>query len=221
MPPVPIVPSACLYDLPSAAPEGWGAAGPPYGALGAAALDDAVAALATPCDPRLGAVGAGCGARAGARRGGLGEASLRLGGGLVAAALAAANPVGSPYMADGESFWAWPLERVWRGAPEFGGARPDPSAVGPADPFPADAKFVPDAEPGAGPAGPSLNTIVALVATNAALAPAELRRVAAMAQDGLSRAVRRRIRRLTGTRCSRWRPARSSRRRRLGPPGRA
>ena len=36
------------------------------------------------------------------------------------AALAVANPIGSVYMPDGKTFWAWP----WEIAGEFGGARP-------------------------------------------------------------------------------------------------
>lgn len=182
-PPVPIVPAACLYDLPMAAPGGWGEEEPPYRRLGLEALDAASEGPA-----RLGAVGAGYGARAGAGPGGWGEASLELGDGITVAAGVAANPVGSPYMSDGRSFWAWPLEREWNGAPEFGGARPGAGVAAAADPFPQDAKFAVDLG-GKGDA-PSLNTAIAVVACNMDLAPRELRRIAAMAQDGLARAVR-------------------------------
>ena len=193
-PPVPIVPAACLYDLPLAAPSGWGDGGPPYRRLGAAALADAEGSAtgsetgSATAEPRLGPVGAGRGARAGAWPGGWGEASLDLGDGLIVAAGAAANPVGSPYMGDGASFWAWPLERRWRGAPEFGGARPNANAIEPEPPVPPDAKFAMDPRIAAN--APSLNTIVAAVATSADLSCAELNRVAIMAQDGLARAVR-------------------------------
>lgn len=183
-PKVPLVPAACLYDL-AGLGDGWDGA-PPYAALGAAALADAKAQGAG--DPRLGAVGAGRGARAGTWKGGIGEASLDLGDGLVVAAIAAANPVGSPYMADGRCFWAWPLERDWRGAPEFGGARPGADPGPPLDPIPGDAKLSPDLAAGAPTLG--RNTIVAAVASTADLGSAELHRVAAMAQDGFARAVR-------------------------------
>ncbi|MEL6977318.1 MAG: P1 family peptidase [Pseudomonadota bacterium] len=192
-PPVPIAPAACLYDLPLAAAEGWSESGPPYARLAEAALDNAK--KDGRAAPRLGAVGAGRGARAGAYPGGLGEASLDLGGGLVVAALTAANPVGSPYMSDGRSFWAWPLERAWRGAPEFGGARPVAETSAPAPPHPNDAKLPADAATllQAAPAtrAPlSLNTALSIVATNAPLTSAELHRVAVMAHDGFARAVR-------------------------------
>ncbi|NVZ42636.1 P1 family peptidase, partial [Pseudomonas sp. 21615526] len=68
----------------------------------------------------LGSVGAGGGGMAGVLKGGLGTASLDLGDGLMVAALVVANPIGSVYMPDGETFWAWP----WEVAGEFGGARP-------------------------------------------------------------------------------------------------
>lgn len=184
-PAVPIVPAACLYDLGDLGGRWDGA--PPYAALGAAALADARARGAEA--PRLGSVGAGRGARAGRWKGGSGEASLDLGEGLLVAALAAVNPVGSPYLPDGRVFWAWPLEREWRGAPEFGGARPsEASASAPLDPFPEDAKLSGDLSAGAPRLGE--NTIIAVVATSADLSSAELSRVAAMAQDGLARAVR-------------------------------
>ena len=51
------------------------------------------------------------------------------------------------------------------------------------DPFPADSRL---------PrlAGPASATTIAVVAVNAALTPAQCRRVAIMAQDGIARAVR-------------------------------
>ena len=157
---VPLLPAACLYDLPGAA---WD--DPPYAALGREALERAV-----PGRPPEGSVGAGYGARAGAWRGGLGAAA-----GKGVAALVACNAIGSPLMPGGSCLWAWPFERDG----EFGGLRPDPGeAAGQA--LPADRK-------GALPGGA---TSLVLVMVEAALARSALLRVATMAQDGLARALR-------------------------------
>jgi L-aminopeptidase/D-esterase-like protein len=172
-PPVPIVAAACLYDLGNGGDKAWGAA-PPYRRLGEAAVAGAVDG-AFP----LGAIGAGRGARAGSHPGGLGSASLQLSPGLVVGALAAVNPVGSVYMADGRSFYAHPFEIDG----EFGGARPDPS-LGPEDPFPDHGRLVGvDLQPGAA-------TTLCVVAVSAELSGPECKRVAMMAQDGLARAIR-------------------------------
>jgi L-aminopeptidase/D-esterase-like protein len=71
---------------------------------------------------------------------------------------------------------------------EFGGARP-PADFGPSDlDLPADSKF---GARGPAPAPkPGTNTTIGAVATNAVLTPAEAKRIAIMAQDGLARAVR-------------------------------
>jgi L-aminopeptidase/D-esterase-like protein len=125
-------------------------------------------------------IGAGRGARAGLVQGGLGSASLDLGDGLMVGALAAVNPVGSVFMPDGQTFWAWPFEIDG----EFGGRTPN----GPAnaiEPMPDDSRLA-----GQGRLTPGANTTLAVVAVNAALSPGECKRVAMMAQDGLSRAVR-------------------------------
>jgi L-aminopeptidase/D-esterase-like protein len=115
---------------------------------------------------------------AGTRKGGLGSASIDLGGGVIVAALVAANPVGSPYMADGETFWAWPFEIDG----EFGGKRP--GEMSPAvEPIPDDSKLAARLKAGA-------NTTLAVVATTADLSTAEAQRMAMMAHDGMARAVR-------------------------------
>ena len=170
---VPIVPSAILFDLGNDGDKAWGA-DPPYRALGAASVEAAGADFA------LGSVGAGRGAMAGTHKGGLGSASLDLGEGLMVGALVAVNPMGSVYMADGETFWAWPFEIDG----EFGGARPGaaPPAV---DPFPEHSRLA-----GLGRMNPGANTTIAVVAVTADLSTAECKRVAMMAQDGLSRAIR-------------------------------
>jgi L-aminopeptidase/D-esterase-like protein len=113
-------------------------------------------------------------------KGGIGSASLDLGDGIMVGALAAANPVGSVLMPDGKTYWAWPFEF----GDEFGGHRP----LGPAhahDPMPDQTKLA-----RLGRLKPGANTTLAVVAVSAALTTAECKRLAMMAQDGLSRAIR-------------------------------
>ena len=165
----PIVPAAILYDLANGGDKAWGAA-PPYRALGRQALENVSENIP------LGDAGAGCGAMAGALKGGQGTASITLSNGGNVAALAAVNSFGSVLMPGTNCFWAWPFEIDG----EFGGVRPEkdiPSAAG----LPDDTKFG---------ARPRENTTIACVATDFILTPAEARRVAIMAQDGLSRAIR-------------------------------
>lgn len=172
-PAVPIVPGAVLYDLANGGDKAW-ELDPPYRGLGARAVD------AAGRDFDLGAHGAGRGARAGLVQGGLGSASLDLGEGLMVGALAAVNPVGSVFMPDGQTFWAWPFEIDG----EFGGRAPSGPA-GAIEPMPDDSRLA-----GQGHFAPGANTTLAVVAVNAALTAGECKRVAMMAQDGLSRAVR-------------------------------
>ncbi len=173
LPPVPIVPSAILFDLGNTGDKAWGV-DPPYRALGLASVEAATR------DFRLGSVGAGRGAMAGVIKGGLGSASLDLGDGLIVGALVAVNPVGSVLMADGETFWAWPFEI----GGEFGGRRP--GALAPAvDPFPEHSRLAV-----LGRLTPGANTTIAVVACSADLTTPECKRLAMMAQDGLARAIR-------------------------------
>ncbi len=171
--PIPIVPGAVLHDLANDGDKAWGEE-PPYRALGLASVDAAGETFA------LGSVGAGRGARAGYRKGGLGSASLALADGPMVGALAAVNAVGSAFMPDGETFWAWPFEI----GDEFGGRVPS----GPArahDPAPDMSRLAT-----LGRLSPGANTTLGVVATDAALTKAEARRVAMMAQDGIARAIR-------------------------------
>lgn len=172
VPPTPIVPAAILYDLANGGDKAWGAA-PPYRALGASAL--AVAGDAF----ELGRAGAGFGAMAGQDRGGLGSASVVTDDGLQVGALAAVNAFGSVRMPGGEAFWAWP----WEQGGEFGGARPAPDFALDLDDWGA-AKANPAAMTG------RTNTTLGCIAVNAALTPAEARRVAQMATAGFARAIR-------------------------------
>lgn len=86
--PVPVVPSAILFDLMNGGDKDWGTE-PPYRALGAAA----VATLSA--DIQQGAFGAGAGARAGAAQGGIGTASLVTEDGLMVGAIVAVNSFGN------------------------------------------------------------------------------------------------------------------------------
>lgn len=86
--PVPVIPSAILFDLMNGGDKDWGTE-PPYRALGAAA----VAQLSA--DVKQGAFGAGAGARAGAAQGGIGTASLVTEDGLMVGAIIAVNSFGS------------------------------------------------------------------------------------------------------------------------------
>ena len=171
-PAIPIVPAACLHDLANGGDKAWGLS-PPYRELGMRAVAAAAA------DFSLGSAGAGRGAMAGIRKGGLGSASIDLGEGLLVAALVAANPVGTPYMPDGETFWAWPYEIDG----EFGGRRPGADMPPLVEPIPDDSKLAARLKAGA-------NTTLALVATTADLSTAEAQRMAMMAHDGMARAVR-------------------------------
>lgn len=169
---VPIVPAAILFDLNNGGDKPWMRAGsgiaPPYHALGAAA----VAAVAP--DFALGNAGAGLGATAGPYEGGLGSASVvDAATGLTVGALMAANPLGTPVIPGQDGLWAWMLELDG----ELGG-QPLPTAAPP---------------PGievALPELPGTNTIIGVVATDADLDTGEALRLAAMAHDGLARAVK-------------------------------
>ena len=169
----PIVPAAILFDLANGGDKDWGEA-PPYGALGRAACEAAGDNFA------LGNHGAGMGAIAGGYKGGLGSASVVSDSGLAVGALVAVNSVGSPVIPGSAAFWAAPFEVDG----EYGAVPMPPPANAALNPPLTQTKLT---RPGAeGPA----NTTIAVIATNAALGPAEAKRLAIMAQDGLARALR-------------------------------
>ncbi len=170
-PAIPIVSAAVLHDLANDGDKNWGET-PPYRTLGIKALRSASE------DFDLGSAGAGRGAMAGVVKGGLGSASLLLENAVTVGALVAANPVGSVYMADGETLHAWAYELN----NEFGGKAP-PTMREHAEPFPKLSRLNQRAQAGA-------NTTIAIVATNADLTNVEAKRVAMMAHDGIARAVR-------------------------------
>jgi D-aminopeptidase len=165
---VPIVPAAILFDLLSGGDKEWGRF-PPYRELGYAA---AAAAANASIDFALGSVGAGTGATTVNCKGGIGSASAQSADGTIVGALAAVNAAGSVLVDQGPWFWAAPFEQNG----EFGGR-------GHPQPFPAQAL----AAPTKGTARASTTLVV--VATDAALTKAQAKRLAVMAQSGLSRAI--------------------------------
>jgi L-aminopeptidase/D-esterase-like protein len=169
VPPSPIVTAAILYDLANGGDKAWGE-DPPYRALGMAA------ARAAGADFALGSAGAGLGAMAGRLKGGLGSASVVGEDGNTVGAIVAVNSFGAVVAPGGRSFWAAPYEI---GA-EFGGLGSAGLAAEPDD-WGLAKRGAPTARE---------NTTIACVATDADLTPAEAKRFAIMAQDGLARAIR-------------------------------
>ncbi|HEV7613626.1 MAG TPA: P1 family peptidase [Steroidobacteraceae bacterium] len=171
---IPIVPAAVLHDLGNGGDKAWGLE-PPYRHLGIKALQAAAP------DFSLGSVGAGRGAKAGLLNGGIGSASIDLGNGLIVAALVAVNSIGSALMPDGKTYWAWAFEID----NEFGGGPPPAAKMDLSDPAPGDSRLL-----ALGRRQPGANTTLGVVACSASLTPAECKRVAMMAHDGIARAVR-------------------------------
>jgi putative pantetheine hydrolase len=132
----------------------------PDAVLGRAAVEGA-----TDAPVAQGNVGAGTGAVVGGLKGGIGTASIRLPSGVSVGAVVAVNAVGSAVdPATGELY-----------AARFG--RPDE--------FP---DLRAESSPPAG--GPSLNTTLAVVATDTTLTKAQAHKLAGTAHDGLARALR-------------------------------
>ncbi|WP_371367684.1 putative aminopeptidase [Sporomusa rhizae] len=157
---VPLVPAAVINDLVYA-----NGAPPPDAALAYEACQTANAGPVTE-----GNVGAGAGATAGKIYGrpmksGLGTASVCIPGGPVVAALAVVNPVGD----------VWYGERIVVGA-----LRPNGTFVNQTR---AMLSGVP------APTTQTRNTTIAVVATNAQLTKAQANRVAALAENGMARAI--------------------------------
>ncbi len=165
---VPIVPAAILFDLLNGGDKGWSAS--PYPALGERAFRNAHA------DFVIGSAGAGYGALTADLKGGLGSASCRIlrdGRTLfTVGALVAVNAVGSPVVGGGPHFWAAPFEM----ADEFGGLGPAPQH----DPARLALPRLPL---------PRGQTTIAIVATDALLDKAALKRLAIAAHDGIAHAL--------------------------------
>lgn len=164
---VPIVPAAILFDLMNGGAKDWPEN--PYRALGAAAFD------AAGTDFAIGSEGAGTGAMTAVCMGGLGSASAVNAGGAVVGALVAVNAIGAAIAPGRRNFWAG----AWEIGDEFGGLGPVPDAVPAFEPR--------HLKPGAGAAG--ANTTLAIVATDASLDRVAAARMAAVAHDGLARAL--------------------------------
>ncbi|CAN1552721.1 DmpA L-aminopeptidase/D-esterase [Rhabdaerophilaceae bacterium] len=173
---VPIVPQAIIFDLLNGGNKTWGGsrnsgAIPPYWALGKAALE--AAANASP-PLALGSVGAGLGATTANLKGGVGSASASSSRGHMVAALVVVNAIGTATMGHSAHFWAAPYEC----GTEFGG-HGWPSSLS------RDMLALHIKGHAAEPA-----TTIGLVATDAALTKPQAKRLAIMAHDGLSRAIR-------------------------------
>ncbi len=164
---IPIVPAAILFDLINGGDKRWN--NNPYRQLGV----DALKACATEFE--LGTAGAGYGATTATLKGGLGSASVVLDSGHTVGALVAVNPHGSVVAPNSEHFWAAPFEV----SAEFGGLG-----------------LAPVRHPLYEPRNEKLtayqaltNTTLAIVATDARLDKAQLKRFAVAAHDGMARAI--------------------------------
>jgi D-aminopeptidase len=162
---VPIVPAAILFDLNNGGDKEWGRF-PPYRELGYAA------AAGSASDFGLGSAGAGTGATTVNCKGGIGSASAQTADGHIVGALAVVNAAGSVLVDHGPWFWAAPFEHDR----EFGGrGLPNPFPPGALDPR--------------SKGGVRANTSLVVVATDAILTKAQAKRLAVMAQSGMSRAI--------------------------------
>lgn len=162
---VPIVPGAILFDLLNGGDKDWGRY-PPYRELAYAAAESASANFA------LGSVGAGTGATTVNFKGGIGSASIVTSDGITVGAIAATNAAGSVVVGNGPCFWAAPFEQN----EEFGGKG-----------FPA--HIPPDSLVARTKGSVRMNTTLVVLATDAKLTKAQAKRLAVMAQNGLTRAI--------------------------------
>ena len=165
IPPSPILPTACLYDLANGGNKDWGSE-PPYRELGIEAVEAVGEEFA------LGTAGAGYGANSGGLKGGLGSASVVSSDGFTVGAIAAVNSLGSAVAPGSRQFWAAPFEI----GDEFGGL--------------GTSELRGEPERYRGNVGPRENTTIACVATDVVLSRVELQRIAIMASDGMARALR-------------------------------
>lgn len=160
---VPIVPGAVIYDL---VVGDWNYR--PTAEFGYLAAQSAGREVG------VGSVGAGTGARAGVLKGGIGTSSTVLGSGVTVGALVVVNSVGDVIDPATGLPWTHFLTS------ELGLISPPPAQVAAFAALAAERDRFAEA----------FNSTIAVVATDAALAPAGCRRVAIMAADGLARAIR-------------------------------
>lgn len=177
---VPIVPAAIIFDLINGGASDWEVN--PYQQLGQEAYHCAKLNF------EIGTAGAGTGATTAALKGGLGSSSLRLPDGTTVGALAVANPHGHVVIPGTRNFWAAPYEMD----AEFGG-HGMPRTFYPEE-LPRNEKFSAYAKrhdlydtEGSFDAG--MNTTIAVVATDAKMDKAQLKRMAVAAQDGMARSI--------------------------------
>ena len=163
--PVPIVPSAILYDLNNGGNKNWNKN--PYKELGIKALNSASTNF------ELGSIGAGLGATTLNLKGGLGSSSLVLDNGCTVSALVAVSSFGSTIVGKTKHFWAAPFELNG----EFGNFGIATSSDGKDNIWPTKKPFSGEA------------TTIGIVATNAILDKAQATRMAIAAQDGMARAI--------------------------------
>ncbi|MGL4438671.1 MAG: P1 family peptidase [Bosea sp. (in: a-proteobacteria)] len=162
---VPIVTGAILFDLLNGGDKTWGRLAP-YADLGFAATENATENFA------LGTAGAGFGATTANLKGGLGSASAVTSSGFLVGAVVAVNAIGVVTMGDSPHFWASPYEV----GGEFGGLGGTSSASSGA--LRVRVK------------GDRPSTTIACVVTDAIITKPQAKRLALMANDGLSHAIR-------------------------------
>lgn len=161
----PIVPAADIYDL-NRGGDPKARTSAEWGYLAAEATADGPV--------RQGSVGGGTGARGGGLRSGVGTASVYLGGGIHVGAFVIVNPAGSPVNPADCTLWGVQFGL----GDEFDGYRtPDKSEC----PGGTVSGMAQKAE--------SLNTTIAVVATNAPLEKAAAQRMSGNAHDGMARAI--------------------------------
>jgi L-aminopeptidase/D-esterase-like protein len=165
---VPIVPGAVVFDL----GRGGRWTARPGPEQGEAALRDALEAPEGRAVP-LGVVGAGRGTLVGGLKGGIGSASTVLADGTVVAAVVVANAAGSAVDPATGALWGAPFCEPSDGVP-----------APPAHPADAAARLADLAAP------PTMNTTIGVVGTDADLDVPRTTKLAAVAHDGLARAVR-------------------------------
>ncbi|MEV0641025.1 P1 family peptidase [Streptomyces sp. NPDC050619] len=166
---VPVVPTACLFDL----GRGGDFRARPDAATGRAAVEAAAASEPGALVPE-GCVGAGTGAAVGPVKGGVGTASTVLDSGITVAALVVANAAGSARDPETGVLYG----ELFQGRVDYPEARVHEAA----------GRRLAEAAERSGP--PPLNTTLAVVATDADLSKAQAQKLAGTAHDGIARAVR-------------------------------
>ncbi|MBM1170715.1 P1 family peptidase [Microvirga arabica] len=163
---VPIVCQASSFDLINGGNKDWGRY-PPYRELGYQAAAQAGHDFA------LGTAGGGYGATTANLKGGLGSASTVTSSGHMVGALVIVNAVASAVIGDGPHFWAGAHEQ----GSEFGGLGLLP-------------RVSPEMRSLIWKGGPQPATTIALIATDAVLTKAQIKRLAIASHAGLARGLR-------------------------------